>query len=155
MRDAGCNIAYWNLPERRLQVPSAGVILVNGAPARFFHFSGFEPEHPSVPSKFSPFRWDGSFGEAGAIYKQYAEMLMAAGHDSTSRTKYGFDYFDNGAPISSQARDLYKALGATAADFGDPFQTNRPDSFFRWLSDNHPEATQPSGPSPNTSAAKR
>ena len=50
---------------------------------------------------------------------------MAAGHDVTSRTKYGFDYFDNGAPISAQARDLYKSLGATVADFGDPFQTDR------------------------------
>ncbi len=140
IRDAGCNIAYWNLPERHLQVSSEGIILANGAPARFFHFSGFEPEHPSVPSRFSPWRWDESFGVAAGIYRQYAEMLMAAGYDGTRRTTYGFDYFDNGAPISPQARDLYKSLGATAADFGDPFQTNRPDSYFRWLSDNHPEA---------------
>jgi hypothetical protein len=139
MRDVGCNIAYWNLPERHVQV-SAERILVNGAPARFFHFSGFEPEHPTVPSRYSPWRWDGSSADAAVIYRRYAELLMAAGHDVTSRTTYGFDYFDNGAPISSQARDLYKSLGATVADFGDPFQTSRPDSYFRWLSDNHPEA---------------
>ncbi len=140
MRDVGCNIAYWNLPERQVQVSSGGSILAGGAPARFFHFSGFEPEHPSIPSRYSSLRWDAPFSDAALIYKQYAELLVAAGHDVTSRTKYGFDYFDNGAPISPQARALYKSLGATVADFGDPFQTARPDSYFRWLSDNHPEA---------------
>ena len=140
MRDAGCNLAYWNLPERQVQVSSDGTILADGAPARFFHFSGFDPEHPGIPSRHSPLRWDAPFSDAALIYKQYSELLLAAGHDATSRTPYSFDYFDNGARISALARDLYKALGATAADFGDPFRTAGPDSFFRWLSDHHAEA---------------
>jgi hypothetical protein len=132
MRDQGCNVAYWNLPERHVRVSRDG-IRVNGAPARFFHFSGFEPAHTSAPSRYSPQPWDDSFGDAAAVYKRYAQLLTAAGHDVTSRTKCGFDYFDNGAPISSHARNQYKALGAAAADFGDPFETTGPRSYFRWL----------------------
>jgi hypothetical protein len=138
-RDVGCNIAYWNLPEREVKVSPKG-ILVNGLPARFFHFSGFDPEQPGIPSKYSTWRCNPAVDDAAIVYKRYADLLMAAGYETTSRTKYGFDFFDNGAPISSLARHLYKSLGAAVADFGDPFQTSRPDSYYRWLSAQHPEA---------------
>ena len=142
MRDAGCNIAYWNLPERHVQVSSEGIILADGAPARFFHFSGFEPEQPSIPSRYSTLRWDASVRRCRqVIYKQYAELLLAAGHDGTAARSTASTTSTTAHPFRPRLETLYKSLGATAADFGDPFQTNRPDSYFRWLSDNHPDAS--------------
>src|SRR6201996_49172 len=45
VRDPEYNVAYWNLHERRL-TQDDGRYLVNGRPLAFFHFSGFDPDHP-------------------------------------------------------------------------------------------------------------
>jgi hypothetical protein len=41
----GCNLAYWNLPERKLELWN-GKYFVNGQPLIFFHFSGYRIDHP-------------------------------------------------------------------------------------------------------------
>ncbi|MCA9068207.1 MAG: hypothetical protein KDA84_04755, partial [Planctomycetaceae bacterium] len=49
--DPGVNIAYWNLPERQLERAN-GTYSVQGQPAKFFHFSGFEPEDSERLSRY-------------------------------------------------------------------------------------------------------
>ena len=51
LRHPGYNVAYWNLPHRKISRDGAGQYLVNGEPLRFFHFSGFDPKLPSLISK--------------------------------------------------------------------------------------------------------
>jgi len=41
----GCNLAYWNLPERKLEFRN-GRYFVNEQPLIFFHFSGYRIDHP-------------------------------------------------------------------------------------------------------------
>jgi len=50
-RQPGANVAYWNLHERQLTQDAQGRFLVNRQPLIFFHFSGYEPQHPAQLSK--------------------------------------------------------------------------------------------------------
>ncbi len=52
--DVGCNVAYWNLHQRRLTTSADGSVLVNGTPLRFFHFSGHDADRPLTLSKYAP-----------------------------------------------------------------------------------------------------
>jgi hypothetical protein len=78
LRDPGSNVAYWNLPERAVSIRGEEV-LVDGVPARFFHFSGFDPVNREWLSKYASHRVEHA-GAAAAIYHRYAELLLAAGH---------------------------------------------------------------------------
>ena len=51
VRDPEFNLAYWNLHSRRLGWAD-GRYTVNGRPLKFFHFSGFDPQHPLVLSRY-------------------------------------------------------------------------------------------------------
>ncbi len=50
LRDEGYNVAYWNLPSREV-TRDGERYTVNGRPLRFFHFSGYDPDHPDRLSK--------------------------------------------------------------------------------------------------------
>jgi hypothetical protein len=137
LRDPGCNVAYWNLWERGLRESSQG-LLAGGSPLRFFHFSGFDPEAPSSPSRHAARHWTDD--ELPEIYARYAKLLLAAGHRSSRQIPYRFGSFDNGIPISPRARAIHRSLGRAAADFGDPFDASGPSSFYAWLAEHHRDA---------------
>ena len=120
VRDPGCNVAHWNLPER-------------SDPFCLFHFSGFDPAQPDVVTKYSDRLTMDAIGQTASLFRRYADLLTAAGHDVSSKQPYGFGSFDNGIPIPDVARRLYDEMGADAERFGDPFCSAGRDSFFRWL----------------------
>jgi hypothetical protein len=124
-RNAAYNVAYWNLPERD------GV-----SDVRFFHFSGFEPEHPETVTRYSQRLGKSAIGRAAALFNLYPSLLEREGHGSTSTWPYAFDAFDNAVPIPQAAREIYKALDEEArASFGDPFCTRQARSFYAWLNE--------------------
>jgi hypothetical protein len=51
LRNPGYNVAYWNMPSRPLSLVE-GKWFAGGEPLVFFHFSGFDPKHPDVLSRF-------------------------------------------------------------------------------------------------------
>ncbi len=79
VRDAGCNIAYWNLPERNVKSCATGIRTDNG-PCRFFHFSGFDPERPATVTRYSSRLTMEDIGPAAALYARYVELLRADGY---------------------------------------------------------------------------
>ena len=143
VRDAGCNAAYWNLPERGLTLTPTG-IRAHDSPCRFFHFSGFEPERPGCVTRYSSRLTMENIGPAAALFARYVDLLRAQGYFTCRDWPYAFGAFDNGVPIPDVARRLYHDLSAAVDQFGDPFQASGPHSYFRWL--NEP-AEGPSGSS--------
>lgn len=145
LRHPGYNVAYWNLHERQaLERGADGRLRVEGAPLRFFHFSGYDRRRPEQLSKHQD-RWrvPGLGGEYQALFAGYAAALDQAGWEETARLPYAYGSFDNGARVPEQARRLYRDLGPERSRFGNPFEAGHPDSFFEWL-------TRPGdeGPSP-------
>jgi hypothetical protein len=123
VRDAGCNTAYWNLPERSL------------TRCRFFHFSGFEPERPRTLTRYTSRITMENFGPAAALFAGYVDLLRTEGYFACRDWPYAFGAFDNGVPIPDLARRIYHDMSAAADQFGDPFQVSGSHSYFRWLNE--------------------
>ena len=142
----GYNVAYWNLHGRTVTLEGEGP-QVNDEPLIFFHFSGVEPESLEQVSKHQDrFTLDG-VGQAAELYRRYSELLIAAGYHDAMPWPYAFARFDNGVPIPEMARSLYHAQSpARRARFRDPFATDDPGNFFRWL--NAPQANAQGGRRP-------
>ncbi len=132
LTEPGYNVAYWNLPTRTVQVKH-GTVSVNGQPGYFFHFSGINPDNPESISRHSN-RYDVSnVGPAAAFYKKYKEQLISYGYHETKNWPYAYGSFENGLKIPDIARRLYIHLGDDVREFGNPFETALPNSYFNWL----------------------
>ncbi|MGA2372622.1 MAG: glycosyltransferase family 4 protein [Candidatus Korobacteraceae bacterium] len=119
LRDPGYNVAYWNLHERA--VSSEGGTEVNGQPLYFFHFSGFNPDRPSVISKFQDRYGMEHIGTTRKLYQLYRDLLMDNGWEDSRTWTYGHDFFLNGVRIPPAARRYYWSLGTDLTDLGNPF----------------------------------
>ncbi|MDE1154390.1 MAG: group 1 glycosyl transferase [Acidobacteriaceae bacterium] len=128
-RDAGLNMAYWNLHERSLAKGSDGWVVespVSGrVPLRFFHFSGIVVTDDSVLSKHTNrFTLDArpDLTEAFAAYKQAVRAEKASASAAES-LPYGFDTMSDGSTVTRLARRLY-AANLEHFQGVDPFDSN-------------------------------
>jgi glycosyltransferase involved in cell wall biosynthesis/predicted TPR repeat methyltransferase len=148
VRDPGCNVAHWNLETRRFERVGDEYV-VDGAPLRFFHFSGFDPEKPHLLSKFLGLEPSILLSEEPAltqICSEYGAKLLAAGYLDVKAEPYGFDSLPNGLPMTKRTRRLYRRALEEAERRGgemppDPFDADEADRFVDWLNEpSHPEA---------------
>lgn len=138
VRDPGVNVGHWNLPERRIAV-RGGRVTACGAPCRIFRFSGYDPERPERITRYSPAAV-AEAGQAAEVFGRYQRLLEECGWRRSRALPYAWDSFDNGEPVSYEARRLYRELGDAARRFGDPFRTAGADTFHAWLGLEHPAA---------------
>lgn len=133
LRDEGCNVGHWNLPEREVE-QRGDQVLVNGRPAGLIRFSGYDPDRPEALTRHFPDRLRVSDIGAGArVLERYRDSLEAEGRREAAAWPYAFDRFDDGVPVPDLARVLYAELDDAAEGFGDPFRTAPPPSWFGWL----------------------
>ncbi|MEA2570718.1 MAG: hypothetical protein QOI24_2719 [Acidobacteriota bacterium] len=122
LRHDGWNVAYWNLEQRTVVAEPGGEITVNGAPLRFYHFSGFDAALPSVLSRHERGRKVADAGDVRGLIDGYRDALIAAGSESFRNERYAFATFADGTRIPEAARIAYRdsdELQAAAGD--DPF----------------------------------
>lgn len=112
LRDPAYNVAYWNLHERRVTQDSAGRFLVDGAPLRFFHFSGVAPADSSVFSKHQTRFKIAELGAVKDLVEDYRARLADNGQARWSAVPYAFGSYTDGTPIPRAARRLYAREGA-------------------------------------------
>jgi glycosyltransferase involved in cell wall biosynthesis len=132
LRDVTYNVAYWNLHER--EVTRAGDrFLVQGRPLAFFHFSGFDPLNPLAFSRHQT-RFRGlESTPLGELLEAYAERHLEEGFEESRAWGYGYATFSNNLTVHALLRQLYLGLQEEQRlAFGDPFDTERPDSFLTW-----------------------
>lgn len=132
VRDAGCNVAYWNLHEREISLEKS-IYKVNGEPLIFFHFSGYDPANPHQISTHQMRFSLQSNPSLKRLFDVYRASLTYWGHGEFSKLSYGHGRFDNGLEIPDLVRDLYRRISKTSRDFSNPFKTEDVDSFFNWL----------------------
>jgi glycosyltransferase involved in cell wall biosynthesis/SAM-dependent methyltransferase len=142
LRDPGLNVAWWNLPTRRVELTEAGAT-VNDRPLRFMHFSGYDPTRPHLFSKHQ-----GSFPrvllserpELRVLCENYRKQLLDAGFLALNCLEYGYNRLPGGLRLDARMRHLYRdALIASergavdAAEPPCPFCGGNEDDFVEWL----------------------
>jgi glycosyltransferase involved in cell wall biosynthesis len=112
LRDPGYNVAYWNLPTRKLAREDGGVS-VDGRPLRFFHFSGYDPSDPGRLSKHQDRIELGAHPLLRELCDNYAAALREEGHEQWRLRPYRYDSLPDGTPLDGAARAAYRAALAT------------------------------------------
>lgn len=116
----GCNMAYWNLHERRLGKQGDQWLVNEVAPLYFFHFSGLALNDADQISKHQN-RYDlVNRADLRELFAEYRKALAGNGHAEFQKFKYGFARFSNGKPVSQLARRLY-SISPFCAQTADPF----------------------------------
>lgn len=121
LHDAGLNVAFWNLHERRMTQRDGTWWVNENVRLRFIHFSSFDAKRPEVvaykQSRFAP----GSRPDFEQLATEYARELQGEGSEEYNRRKYGFDYFNDGTYITPALRRFYAGLKDQFADVVNPF----------------------------------
>jgi glycosyltransferase involved in cell wall biosynthesis len=114
LKDAGYNVAYWNLAHRTLDREDDRIVVRHGVdarPLRFFHFSGFSPLAPHLLSKHQQESLRIRLSEApllAELCERYAAALEAAGFAETASLPYAFAATAEGLPLEARTRRVLR-----------------------------------------------
>ncbi len=137
-RDPEYNVAYWNLHDRRLE-HDGGRYLADGRPLAFFHFSGFDPEHPLVLSRHQDRIDVAADPVLERLLREYAALVMAEGHGVSRNWPYSYGALGDGTLLNDRLRSLYDDFADTHnGDVESPFTLEGLRAFERWLTEQAP-----------------
>ncbi len=145
LQDVGCNVAYWNADQRRVERIN-GRWKVGNIDLRFFHFSGYDPHIPYLLSKHQGTRPRVLFSEQPdlrILCNMYGKALLESGYDEASRIPYGWGILPNGIPIDARMRKIYHEGLVNSVVYRHPAPPNPLDPggltpFIDWLREPHP-----------------
>lgn len=133
LRDPGCNMAYWNLHERKLSGDDGSWTVNDARPLLFFHFSGVSVDGGEKISKFTNQYALSDRPDLRLIFDDYRAALVRHGIRNDSGNRYAFGTFDNGQPINRLCRSIYAAnLDRFRGE--DPFRCT--GGFYQWADRN-------------------
>jgi glycosyltransferase involved in cell wall biosynthesis len=129
LRHPGYNTAYWNLSQRRITRSPEGSCLVNGQPLAFFHFSGYNPDKPSVISKYQTrLTWRDLGNDGQALFDDYRQRLLAQRFRDAAGWPYAFGCFENGIAVPDCFRVFfYKHLAGHLPPGSEVFRVSSTD----------------------------
>lgn len=107
LRDPAYNVAYWNLPTRKVEIDGDGY-RVDGRALRFFHFSGFDPLRPTDLSKHQDRIEVEADPALARICLEYAELLLSHGQREARSWPYGWNSLPSGVRLDRAARHVYR-----------------------------------------------
>jgi ubiquinone/menaquinone biosynthesis C-methylase UbiE/glycosyltransferase involved in cell wall biosynthesis len=87
----GYNVAYWNLPQRKI-VRQDGRWSANGEPLRFVHFSGNKLDDVHVFSRHSQQVTIGNIGDLRELLDTYREQVYQQGHAFYRTLPYAYSW---------------------------------------------------------------
>jgi hypothetical protein len=127
IRDPGYNVASWNLSTRRVAIGKDGVIRVNGARLRFWHFTKLGPLGDAMTRKYG-----GENFQVYEIWRWYRAQVQAATDPAILAQWWAYGRYADGEPIEAADRRLYRARPDLQAHFPDPFAGGA-DSLRAWI----------------------
>jgi glycosyltransferase involved in cell wall biosynthesis/SAM-dependent methyltransferase len=134
LREPTYNVAYWNLPARRLERRGEDY-LVDGEPLRFFHFSGFDPFRPTELSRHQNRIDVADFPALRTLCASHAEALLAHGHREARSWPYQWESLPNGIRLDPPARRVHREAVESGRLGGSVFTSRGAKRFVRHLNE--------------------
>src|SRR3954468_2636134 len=131
LRDPGYNVAYWNLPTRRLTRDGDGYT-VDGRPLRFFHYSGFDPAQPHKLSLHQDRIEVAENPALNELCEHYAQRLLSRGHAAAQRWPYTYARLVDGTPVDVVLRRAVRDAFATGAVHANVLTPQGAREILRW-----------------------
>lgn len=132
IRDPGCNVASWNLSQRAIAISREG-IFVNGEPLRFFHFSKVGSVGRVMIEK------NAKTALPAIELALWYDRCLAQNACDEAQGEWRYGCFDDGEPISKEARHLYRDRRDLQAAFPQPFSAGH-NSYQVWYRMNEANA---------------
>lgn len=121
LRDAGLNVAYWNLSHRKI-TKNSNKFFVNGRPLIFFHYSGLNVNDISMVSKHQNRYILKDLGDSCELFEQYSKEVLSNEFDVWEKFKYSYGYYADGRSILNEHRRRYRSSKMLQGYCGDnPF----------------------------------
>jgi hypothetical protein len=140
-RNAGYNVALWNLHERSLRIQGESYFIEEKygekrlVPLMFFHFSGFDPNNPKIIHKRHPEFNRDSYPEFKGLLEDYSKAILGNRYNEDSKLSYAYTRYENGMSITGFQRRLYRGVTEEGFRYDDPFSV-LPGSFYEVLKKN-------------------
>ena len=157
LRDPGLNVAYWNVDERPIEATPGGGHRAGGAPLRFLHYSGYDPDAGHQLTRYHEGRPRVLLSEdpaLRALCAAYGERLRAEGWDECRKLDYGLAFAANGMVLDGLMRRIVRqellrrerTLEHDAGDVDavpDPYEPGEVDAFVALLRSPFPGSAAP------------
>ncbi len=128
-KNAGYNVAPWNLSRRHPSCDSTGAYWVGDQPLRFFHFSGLDSgANEAMLSKYCADNESPVF----KLRDEYIDLCKRFGQDELGNEPWSFDYYTNGKKILKTQRLAYRMSPEFQSYFSFPFDVNYSPSFYHY-----------------------
>jgi hypothetical protein len=134
LRLPGCNMAYWNLHERRLSKSADGWLVNDSSRLMFFHFSNLNPADKESIKKSLVKPTLKEREDLREIFSDYREQLYRHGYKEEETVPYHYDYYSNGLPIGGLARRM---VGSSFETFRGENPFDASGKVYRWIMSNH------------------
>jgi hypothetical protein len=121
LKHPGCNVAYWNLHERKILLDYKKDLLVNDEHLIFFHFSGVLPTNPNSLSKHQDRHILDSESIVHELVSNYCGLLFKMEYDKYINLPYGFGRLSDGTNITKLMR---RSLLSVTYKENSPFSSN-------------------------------
>ena len=140
VRDPEYNVAYWNLHARTLSRDRDGY-KVDGRPLAFFHFSGFDADHPLVLSRYQN-RVDVLADPVlEQLLDEYAGEVNSEGHAVSRKWPYSYGALGDGTKVDNTVREMYDEFAdEQRGEVVSPFTLEGVSAFAQWLNAQAPDA---------------
>lgn len=139
LHDPGYNAAYWNVHEREITCVG-GRYCAASQPIAFFHFSGFDADHPALLSKHQDRHDLRNMPALRNLCGAYRELLLSEGYEGAKSRPYAFAKLRNGVPVSTVVRRAVRHLRKQGIAYPSVTQDDG-DAFCRFLMTPNPEVT--------------
>lgn len=140
-RNKGMNVAPWNFGEREIIVEDGKFFVRNrfskDSPEEivFVHYSGFNYQELAKGNVIQTnYGHENEYKDVNVLFNHYVNYLNQNLSTFTEyiNSKYSYNFFENGTPVSILNRRLFRALLLQNIDVGNPFTCEK-DSFYEKL----------------------
>jgi len=126
LRDPGCNVASWNISQRKMTFDEDGRALINGKLLRFYHFTKL-----GVVGDAMTMRYAKDNIEIYELWRWYRDAVVSNTDPRIPKKYWYYGNFDNGVEIPRTARKLYRDRSDLKNHFKNPFHVG--DGYYGWL----------------------